>query len=594
MTKSLTMIYRHLNYKNAKDSNGKATGKAKLLKSLAHSLRINPNPNNKVSETKKLEWDESKSELNYVYSPLITGDKFVKLSQLTEDEKKQIQESFITKMNDEQTAKDSKSDAIDTLSKYKAKVNKWHNSITDDGDNLKKFLAKILDEKEIFIIEKEINQLSEFDFSRKNQKTETVRKFLELHNEVIENKSDISRNKVFVQEAFFKIPDKNNFRMGTKDMINNIRSFYTENFPDYPIQLIVFHGDEVGDHPHIFVDAQNKKSKKYDLLAAQNRFVNEHIEQVKADYPNAEKLDFSIRSYKTKKLQAQYFQTLFYQHTNKILASKNVQVKKLEKTDEHNARMALIEEDSKKPKIERQFSFYNAQLNEAQAQNEALIKRNSSLESKNKKLEKEEEDIAKNISNQELKLAIAQQELEALENRVDARTEDLKSLNVAHNELSQSFENLQNRYNAFADSFKEMYQSAQKQMFDSVRNVLSAVWSASAWGKDKFTFSLFSNEMKGAPSDLQEFDERVEEVKKFNSTESIDLYLDMDFLTSNDKIAQKFKEKLREKNTQVTENSRRVFFKNADVVMKELEENDKKLVSQTLTKEQKDKLLKYK
>lgn len=594
MAKNLTMIYRHLNYKNAKDSNGKATGKAKLLKSLAHSLRINPNPNNKISETKKLEWDESKSDLNYVYSPLITGDKFVKLSQLTEDEKKQIQESFITKMNDEQTAKDSKSDAIDTLSKYKAKVNKWHNSITDDGDNLKKFLAKILDEKEIFIIEKEINQLSEFDFSRKNQKTETVRKFLELHNEVIENKSDISRNKVFVQEAFFKIPDKNNFRMGTKDMINNIRSFYTENFPEYPVQLIVFHGDEVGDHPHIFVDAQNKKIKKYDLLAAQNRFVNEHIEQVKAEYPNAEKLDFSIRSYKTKKLQAQYFQTLFYQHTNKILTSKNVQVKKLEKTDEHNARMALIEEDAKKPKVERQFSFYNSQLNDLEERNKLLTKRNNSLEKKNKELQKEEQELAQSIRDKGFKSEVAQQELEALETRVEARTEDLKSLNNSYNELSKSFENLQNKYNSFADNFKEMYQSAQKQMFDNVRNILSAVWSASAWGKDKFTFSIFSNAMKGAPADLQEFDRRVDEVKKFNSAESIDLYLDTDFLTSNDKIAQKFKEKLREKNSQNTENSRRVFFKNADAVLEELENNEKTLASQALTKEQKDKLLKYK
>lgn len=431
MTKNLTMIYRHLNYKNAKDSNGKATGKAKLLKSLAHSLRINPNPNNKISETKKLEWDESKSDLNYVYSPLITGDKFVKLSQLTEDEKKQIQESFITKMNDEQTAKDSKSDAIDTLSKYKAKVNKWHNSITDDGDNLKKFLAKILDEKEIFIIEKEINQLSEFDFSRKNQKTETVRKFLELHNEIIENKSDISRNKIFVQEAFFKIPDKNNFRMGTKDMINNIRSFYTENFPDYPIQLIVFHGDEVGNHPHIFVDAQNKKTKKYDLLAAQNRFVNDHVEQVRVDYPEAEKLDFSIRSYKTKKLQAQYFQTLFYQHTNKILAPQNVQVKKLEKTDEHNARMALIEEDAKKPKIERQFSFYNAQINDLKEQNKELYEQNDTLKNKNAQLSKSNTELTETI-------VTMKDSVEVLDNKIAYKQSILDGFKEKMIELSDS------------------------------------------------------------------------------------------------------------------------------------------------------------
>lgn len=594
MTKTLTMIYRHLNYKNVKDSNGKAIGKAKLLKSLAHSLRINPSSSNKISETKKFEWDDSKSDRNWVYAPQLTGADFVRLNTLTDEQKKKIQESFINKMNDEQKAKDEKSDAISSLSKYKAKINKWHNSISGNDDPLKNYLAKILDQKDIFSIKNEIDQLSTFEFARKNQKTETVRKFLELHNEVIESKADISRSKVFVQEAFFKIPVGNKFQMSGKDMIHNIRSFYNDNFPDYPIQLIVFHGDEVGNHPHIFVDAQNSKTKKYDLLAAQNRFVNDHIEQIKIDYPEAEKLDFSIRSYKTKKLQAQYFQTLFYQHTNKILAPKNFQVKKLEKTDDHNARMALIEEDAKKPKIERQFSFYNSQLNALEERNTLLMKLNTSLESKNKGLEKTNQELTKQISDKGLKSETAQQELDALESRVKARTEDLESLNADHSELSQSFENLQNKYNAFADSFKEMYQSAQKQMFDSVRNILTAVWSASAWGKDKFSFSFFSNEMKGAPADLQEFDERINEVKKLNSTESIDLYLDTDFLTSNDKIAQKFKERLKEKHSERTENSRHIHFKSADAVWKELEKNDKSLGEQTPSQEQRDRLAKLK
>ena len=256
--------------------------------------------------------------------------------------------------------------------------------------------------------------------------------------------------------------------------------------------------------------------------------------------------------------------------------------------------MALIEEDAKKPKIERQFSFYNSQLNALEERNTLLMKLNTSLESKNKGLEKTNQELTKQISDKGLKSETAQQELDALESRVKARTEDLESLNADHSELSQSFENLQNKYNAFADSFKEMYQSAQKQMFDSVRNILTAVWSASAWGKDKFSFSFFSNEMKGAPADLQEFDERINEVKKLNSTESIDLYLDTDFLTSNDKIAQKFKERLKEKHSERTENSRHIHFKSADAVWKELEKNDKSLGEQTPSQEQRDRLAKLK
>ncbi|MDR6234414.1 hypothetical protein [Pseudomonas oryzihabitans] len=353
--KAVTMVYKHLNFKNNR------LGKAKLFKSVAHSLRIAPSDSNRIISTKILEWDEDKSDENLVWASSLSS-QIIKLDSLTDEQKRTIQESFIQKVDAEQKSKNEKSDAIDTLSKYKAKVNKWHNSITDDSDNLKIFLAKILEEKEIFDIEKEINQLSEFEFARKNQKTETVKKFLQLHNEVIENKSDIARNKVFVQEAFFKIPSHNNVQLKPDDMIFSITSFYSKNFPDYPVKLVVFHGDEIGNHPHIFVEAKNKRTNKYDLLTAQKQFVNDNIDKVKAEYPAAEKLDFSNRSYSAKKLQAQYFQTLFYQHTNNMLLKYNVEAKKLDNTEEHKKRMKLIEEDARKPKVERVANFYNKQI----------------------------------------------------------------------------------------------------------------------------------------------------------------------------------------------------------------------------------------
>lgn len=371
--KAVTMIYKHLNFKNDR------MGKAKLFKSVAHSLRIAPNETNQIISTKILEWDEEKSDQNLVWSPSVSS-QIIKLNSLTDEQKKTIQESFIHKVDAEQKSKNEKSDAIDTLSKYKAKVNKWHNLITDDSDSLKIFLAKILEEKEIFNVENEINQLSEFNFARKNQKTETVRKFLTLHNEVIENKADIARNKVFIQEAFFKIPSHNNVQLKPDDMIFSITSFYSQNFPDYPVKLVVYHGDEIGNHPHIFVEAKNKRTNKYDLLNAQKQFVNDNIDKVKAEYPDAEKLDFSNRSYTAKKLQAQYFQTLFYQHTNKMLVKYDVEAKKLDKTKENNERMRKIEEDAKKPKIEREASFWNKTLIDAKAKNDELAVTSSNLD----------------------------------------------------------------------------------------------------------------------------------------------------------------------------------------------------------------------
>ena len=411
--RTVTMIYKHLNFKNDR------LGKAKLFKSVAHSLRIAPNEENEILSTKILEWDEEKSDQNLVWFPG-AGKEAIKLDSLTDEQKKTIQESFIHKVDAEQKSKNDKTDAIDALSKYKAKVNKFHNSITDESDELKIFLSKILEEKEAFDVDAEISQLTSFDFSRKNQKTETVRKFLNLHNEVIENKADIARNKVFIQEAFFKIPSHNKVDMKADEMLNVLSSFYYKNFPDYPVRLIVFHGDEVGNHPHIFVEAKNKRTNKYDLLNAQKQFVNDNIDKVKAEYPNAEKLDFSNRSYSAKKLQAQYFQTLFYQHANKMLLRYNVEAKKLDKTKEHNERMRKIEEDAKKPKIEREASFYNAQMNDLKEQNKALHEENKALTAENTSLSKSNAELTESVESKNFSIKILDDKIEYKKSVLDS------------------------------------------------------------------------------------------------------------------------------------------------------------------------------
>ena len=353
--KTITIIYKHLNFQN--DGNGKA----KLFKSLAHSLRISPTKENKIKQTKVLEWNENLAHTNLIYSPLL-GTKALRLNTLTEEQKIQIQNSFIVKVNDEQNLKDKSSESLETLRKYKAKINKWYNSLAGGPDSLKGFLLRVVNEKEVIDVKSTIDVLSQFEFARKNQKTATFEKYLELHNHSIKNRPDISRSKIIVQEAFFKIPKRNGVEVSTTDLIANIHLFYKNNFPDYPIKLIVFHGDEIGHHPHIFVDAKNRRTGKYDLLAAQKRFVNDNIHKLKSEYPDAEPLDFSKREYLTKKLQAQYFQSLFYQHSNVMLDKYNIQAKKLEKTRENNARMAMIEADAKKPKIERAASFWNKQI----------------------------------------------------------------------------------------------------------------------------------------------------------------------------------------------------------------------------------------
>ena len=563
--KTITMIYKHLNFQN--DGNGKA----KLFKSLAHSLRISPTEKNKISPTKKLEWDENLAHKNLIYSPDL-GSKPIRLDSLDEEQKIKIQNSFFEKINDEQKSKDKNSDTLDTLRKYKAKVNKWLNSITDDSDPLRIFLSKILEEKKFIDVESEINTLTQFEFARKNQKTETVKKFLELHNKVLENKSDISRNKIFIQEAFFKIPTHNKVEVSMADLISNIHSFYKNNFPDYPIKLIVFHGDEFGNHPHIFVDAKNKRTGKYDLLTAQKKFVNANIEKLKDEYPNAIPLDFSNRAYSAKKVQAQYFQTLFYQNSNEMLAKYDVEAKKLEKTDENNARMRLIEEDAKKPKIERQFSFYNAetirlngnyeraQINASNAlKEEVIIDRR--LEQKKKDLaaattqllDAQRETITLNNTLPSLRsekeiLTNKIPELQKAQKELKRKNDELLPNAIKYDAISDAYDQVKPKYEKIVEDYKLIIDRSQKQIIDGLREFFSVMWGLMEYGKGKLTYSSLNpfakKKLKGAPKDIHEWDSRIELLTRMAVDKTIDAFIALDVLIPKEPLAQAFKEKV--------------------------------------------------
>lgn len=565
--KTITMIYKHLNFQN--DGNGKA----KLFKSLAHSLRISPTEKNKISPTKKLEWDENLAHKNLIYSPDL-GSKPIRLDSLDEEQKIKIQNSFFEKINDEQKSKDKNSDTLDTLRKYKAKVNKWLNSITDDSDPLRIFLSKILEEKKFIDVESEINTLTQFEFARKNQKTETVNKFLELHNKVLENKSDISRNKIFIQEAFFKIPSRNNVEISTTDLISNIHSFYKVNFPDYPIKLIVFHGDEIGNHPHIFVDAKNKRTEKYDLLVAQKKFVNDNIEKIKEEHPNAKPLEFlrDENDYFNKKMQAQYFQTLFYQHSNKMLAKYDVEAKKLEKTDENNARMRLIEEDAKKPKIERQFSFYNAETIRLNGNYErAQINASNALKEEeiiDKRLEQKKKDLAAattqlldaqsetitlnntlpSLRSEKETLTNKIPELQKAQKELKRKNDELLPNAIKYDEISDAYDQVKPKYEKIVEDYKLIIDRSQKQIIDGLREFFSVMWGLMEYGKGKLTYSSLNpfakKKLKGAPKDIHEWDSRIELLTRMAVDKTIDAFIALDVLIPKEPLAQAFKEKV--------------------------------------------------
>lgn len=396
--KNITSIYKHINFKVS------SGGFGKLSKSLSHSLRITPSE----TSTKNLEWDGSKSHLNKIWFRGL--DEYKSLESFSDVQREAIKQKLLGSIKDQHLENRSKAEVRDEFLKYKAKINKWFNSEQDD--ELKLFLKSALEKESEFNIAQELSNLNGFDFKRKAQKTSTFQKFMTLHNEIVDKGSELTRQKTFMQEAFFKIPTRNGVSVPPKDLVNIVRTFYTKNFPDYPVRLIVFHGDEHGDHPHIFIDGKNSQTGKYDLLKAQKDFVNRSIEAVQKDIPEAKSLDFKERSYYNKKLQAQYFQTLFYQHANQTLEKHGVEAKKLEKTEEHNRRMRRIEEDASKPKIEREASYWKKQI-------EDLSGENNELNTSNKRLTKENTEAQKELDGLKLAIKIQEDKLGYITSKLD-------------------------------------------------------------------------------------------------------------------------------------------------------------------------------
>lgn len=412
-------------------------GIATLQKSLKHSLRVTPN-----NPTKNLEWDDSKSANNRIYLP--EKDEILMLDSLSQEERVNIISNII-----DEVKVNKKSNSIDTenkndLGKYKAKLNKILKSSTDNPE-LYNYLNSIINSKTELDSEKEKNHFGQFELARKNQKIECLGKFIDLHNNVLnpKNTKEIGLNEAVIQEAVFKIPSRNEVKVPLKTLVRIQSSFYNKNFPDYQVKAIAIHADESDEHSHIFVSTKNKKNNKHDLLKAQYRFVEQNIDEERLKI-----LKNEPSGYKRKKLQAEYFQVLFYAHANQALNKLGLNAQVLEKTEENKARMRVIEEDAKRPKIERQFNFNNLRIKKQMNNIENLDKKERQIKNNIFELDKEEKIKKKNLDKMDQEKITKQNTLDELDKKKD-------SLTIAIEILFDKYDSLKNIASLLCDFVRE-------------------------------------------------------------------------------------------------------------------------------------------
>jgi hypothetical protein len=364
--KITSMIFKTLNYTNEikkKSTNGHG-GRRQLFKSIRHSLRI------PASEPKKLEWFDEQSHLNLIWLPE-TGT--TKLG----DYPKEQREALLAKIADEAEAptvvKNNRAELLEARTKLKNKVKSASKKETDDGCILA--FHNILNVKGIADTEQLLSDLALFEIQRKNQKLDTVRKFLECHNEIESGQKPLIRkNQAVIQEAFFKFPSKNEVSgVSAEGRIDLIKGFYQQVFPEYPIHFIVLHGDEDvdlkdhSDHPHLFISTKNSKTGRYDLRETQINKVNSYL---KKHRPGTELIG-ETPDFLESQLLFGYLHDMFYAYTNnRLLKNTPYYAKKHEKTEGHMNTLRYINGEAKKPKSDRAFNLYElAKIKRDEAEN---------------------------------------------------------------------------------------------------------------------------------------------------------------------------------------------------------------------------------
>ncbi|MEX5500260.1 hypothetical protein [Pseudomonas syringae] len=477
--KKITILYRQINYKNADKGIGS------LRQSLKHSLRITPS-----NPTKKLEWDEDKSSENQIYD--FESNKIKKLDSLSQDERIALIKSIVDDVKINVKANNIDTTNKNDLSKYRAKLNKIIKQSVDNPE-LCSYLNQIISAKTNLDADEEKTKFGQFQMSRMKDKINCLGKFIELHNKVLtpSNKKEFVLNEAVIQEAFFKIPSRNNVEIPLKDLIQIQASFYKRNFPDYSLKALVVHCDEADPHSHIFVSTKNNKTNKYDLLKAQYAFVEKNIDKERLEVLNNEPSD-----YKRKKLQAEYFQVLFYKHANSYLHNYNLEATVLEKTEENKARLREIEKDAKLPKIQRQFNLNNLRLKEQQ---EEISELKTELAATNEELSSSKKDY----------------ELESLKH---------KKLKFANFKLIEDNKKLTSDVQILSDRFKAMTNSLASiaaSISDYVIDLMKKVNSEKSRYEIEAKQNLFYEQFETLDPVNEIIDEMADNVQGFSTQEKV-------------------------------------------------------------------------
>ncbi|PJC86472.1 hypothetical protein CSW98_09690 [Vibrio sp. HA2012] len=349
--RAIHIFHRRVNYTSV------SADRMKCEKSLRHSLRLITESSS--DSTKKFEWNKKLSHNNIIWyeggiSPL---------DNYTTQERWEV----LYDIAPEPEIRD-KTKLLNQQRQYRLKIKKAICSEEKAGHTeAVKLLKKVIDTKR-FVGSEVLDELKRAPLNRPQQRLNMVYKYLNAHNRLIYRVP--SNNNVYVQEGIFKIPHQWQVTSTVIDLriyIEFTHQFLTEHFPEFEVKAIFGHDDErleeqqTGLHTHYFISGRKNLTNEYTLHKKQIEVVNKYLSdngRTEEQLPVDGKM-----THQQSRLFGRYFQEMFLDYTNKQLLNQHgLMAEFTDETERKSYQYRKMNEQAKLPKGDREFNFYNMQI----------------------------------------------------------------------------------------------------------------------------------------------------------------------------------------------------------------------------------------
>ena len=470
MTNVKNMIWKRLNFTAVKSkTKGNVLGTNQLTKTLQHSLRIIQKHGKEFNLDLKMD------------NLIVHNNKIIQLETLSKDERKAILKSIVEPAVQISESKHEATVNNRDLSKYSYKLKQLIQK--NELPEFSEFLENILAKKETIDKGETLAQLELLTLKRKDQKKSCLSIYIDLHNSKVELSKpiheDFHKKRTVVQEAFWKFPFNQCVDyIKPAHYINTINSFYKEHFPDYPVKLIVFHGDEISSphdnglsvHPHIFIDGKNSKTNKYDIIDQEFRMVNKFRAS-----KGLEPLDRHDGKYSTAVQLGVDYQEIIYKHVNEKLAAYqyDISVEVIPDSPAKKLRNRLIKKDASLPKIDRLYNSINKSTKEVaeleislknkakekeklDKELEIVLSKNRIYKKENNNLTKENDELTSSIEANKTKVLSTVKNIDILKETESLLSYSLSSKVDEIRELDIQIEDKRSYYQKLTDAFSSV------------------------------------------------------------------------------------------------------------------------------------------